>query len=180
MTFQSSELVCINKGSLLPTIVSSPSLFTLTHTHSHTHTHTLTHTALGYTTKVYFNACCTPSPLFDKQKVLSHLPISIGPGHLTETMRTVLQLLLDLCQDPIAALEQIPGGPGPALIAHNADREIQSQGFLPPTKLSDYWSQLYKYASLLQCCENFLSATIPSVPCLLCHPFGESKISNCR
>ena len=140
---------------------------------------TLTHTALGYTTKVYFNACCTPSPLFDKQKVLTHLPISIGPGHLTETMRTVLQLLLDLCQDPIAALERIPGGPGPALIAHNADREIKSQGFLPPTKLSDYWSQLYKYASLLQCCENFLSATIPSVPCLLCHPFGESKIVTC-
>jgi len=131
------------------------------------------HSALGYSTKVYFNACCKPSPLFDEQKLLSHLPISIGPGHLAETMRAVLQLLLDLCQDPLAALERLPNGSGPPVVAHTADGGITSHGFPPPTKLSDYWSQLYKYASLLQCCENFLSATLPSVPCLLCHPFGK-------
>ena len=158
-------LVCINKDILPPSLSCLCScVFKLI---------CITHTALGYTTKVYFNACCKPSPLFDQQKIPTHLPLSIGPGHLTETMRTVLQLLLDLCQDPLAALERIPSGPGPALIAHNADREIKSQGFPPPTKLSDYWSQLYKCASQLECCENFLSATTPSVPCLLCHPFGE-------
>ena len=133
----------------------------------------LTSTALGYSTKVYFNACCKPSPLFDPQKVLTNLPLSIGPGHLAETMRLVLQFMLDLCFDPVAALERIPSGVGPVLVARTQDGEVASHGFAPPNKLSEYWDQLYSYATLLQCCENFLSAATPSAPCLLCHPFGK-------
>ena len=125
--------------------------------------------ALGYSTKVYFNACCKPGPLLNKEKVLSSLPFSLGPGHLAETMHTVLQFLVDLCTDPVAALERIPEGNGFTLTAGTGEvcKKIAS-----PVKLSDYWRQLYHYASLLECCENFLSATKPSAPCLLCHPFG--------
>ena len=128
--------------------------------------------ALGYSTKVYFNACCKPSPLFDQSKVLSSLPFAIGPGYLAETMQSVIQLLLDLCVDSAAALERIPVGNGLALIGRTPEGVIKSQKFSSPGKLSDYWSRLYGYASLLECCENFLSATKPSAPCLLCHPFG--------
>lgn len=127
---------------------------------------------MGYSTKVYFNACCKPSPLFDTAKVLSSLPFSLGPGYLAETMQTVLQLLLDLCIDPAAALKLIPSGNGLDLVARNAEGIIKIQKFSSPGKLSEYWNKLYYYASLLQCCENFLSATKPSAPCLLCHPFG--------
>lgn len=127
--------------------------------------------ALGYSTKVYFNACCQPSPLFARGKLLSSLPLSLGPGHLVETMRAVLQLLLDLCADPVAALARIIPGGGPALVARNQEGVVDSRGFPPPSKLSEFWQQLYHWASLLQCCENFLSATTPSAPCLLCHPF---------
>lgn len=127
---------------------------------------------LGYSTKVYFNACCKPSPLFDQSKLLSSLPFSLGPGYLSETMQAVLQLLLDLCSDPVAAMERIPKGNGLALSAKTADGEYKSQRFNSPMKLSEYWTQLYAYASLLECCENFLSATKPSAPCLVCHSFG--------
>ena len=140
-------------------------------------THMHTHTVLGYSTKVHFNACCKPSPLFDSQKVLTSLPISIGPGYLVDTMRTVLQFLLDLCQDPVAALERIPTGPSPNLVARTLDGETASHGFPPPAKLSEYWIKVYEYSSLLECCENFLSAVPPSAPCLICHPFG--KWSHC-
>ena len=135
------------------------------------------HAALGYSTKVYFNACCKPSPLFDPQKVLASLPISLGPSHLQVTMQSVLQLLLDLCYDPVAALEKIPCGMGPVLVAHTKDGEMASHGFPPPAKLSEYWIQLYEYSGLLQCCDNFLSAVTPSAPCLLCHPFGRHRIT---
>lgn len=87
-------------------------------------------------------------------------------------MQAVLQLLLDLCTDPASALDRIPAGSGLLLIATNAAGEIKSQSFPSPIKLSEYWSQLYSYAALLECCENFLSACKPSAPCLLCHPFG--------
>ena len=135
---------------------------------------TLHHTALGYSTKVYFNACCKPSPLFDACKIVSRLPFSIGPGFLMETMQEVLQLLLDLCIDPATAMDRIPTGSGVLLIVANegADGEMKSQSFPSPGKLSEYWQQLYSYAALLLCCENFLSACKPSAPCLLCHPFG--------
>lgn len=129
--------------------------------------------AVGYSTKVFFNACCKPSPLFDQQKVLSKLPLSVGPSHLAPAMQTVLQLMLDLCLEPEAALSLVPDGSGPLLFVYNGKGEVVSHGFPPPDKLSDYWSQLYSYASVFQCCENFLSATPPSSPCLLCHPFGE-------
>ena len=79
--------------------------------------------------------------------------------------------MVNLCHDPITALQKLPKGNGPAIVAHTSTGEV-SQGFPPPTKLSEYWLHLYHYATLLNCCENFLSATIPSAPCLLCHPFG--------
>lgn len=123
--------------------------------------------ALGYSTKVHFNACCKPGPLFNKKKIMSDLPFSMGPGHLAETMQAVLQLLLNLCSDPVAALERIPEGTGLTLTVG----KVVSKKIASPEKLSDYWQQLYNYASLLECCENFLSATKPSAPCLLCHPF---------
>lgn len=124
---------------------------------------------LGYSTKVHFNACCKPSPIFNKAKVLSSLPFSLGPGYLEETMQNVLQLLLDLCADPASALERIPEGNGVTFTVGTGGvcKKIAS-----PAKLSDYWRQLYNCASVLECCENFLSATKPSAPCLLCHPFG--------
>lgn len=127
--------------------------------------------ALGYSTKVYFNACCKPSPLFDFTKVCTTLPFSYGPGHIVETMQAVLQIMVNLCHDPIIALQKLPKGNGPPIVAHTSTGEV-SQGFPPPTKMSEYWLHLYNYATLLNCCENFLSATIPSAPCLLCHPFG--------
>lgn len=85
-------------------------------------------------------------------------------------MQSVLQLLLDMCTDPAAALERIPEGNGLTLTA--GSNKGVSKKVWSPGKLSDYWCQLYSYASLLECCENFLSATKPSAPCLLCHPFG--------
>ena len=138
-------------------------------------THSLTHTALGYSTKVYFNACCKPSPLFDPNKVHSTLPFCIEPGYLGDTMQKVLQLFLDLSNDPPSSLERLPNGDGPVLSVKMSDGQQVMKKIPPPRKLSDYWSQLYKYASLLECCENFLSASIPSAPCLLCHPFGKSR-----
>ena len=134
-------------------------------------------TALGYSTKVYFNACCKPSPLFDSTKVLSALPLSIEPGYLADTMHKVLQLLLDLCKDPLSALERLPEGDGPLLTVKTSGGEFVSKKFPVPKKLSDYWTNIYKYASLLECCENFLSASTPSAPCLICHPFGKLRSS---
>ena len=150
----------------------------ITHTHTtpHTHTHHTTHTsvtALGYSTKVYFNACCKPSPLFDPSKVLSSLPFCLEASFLADNTQKVLQLFLDLSKDPMASLEVLPEGDGPALIVKTSDGQVVTRNFPAPLKLSDYWSNLYKYASLLECCENFLSASIPSAPCLLCHPFGK-------
>lgn len=133
--------------------------------------------ALGYSTKVYFNACCKPSVLFDATKIPSNLHFSVGPGFLAETMQAVLQHMLDLCIDPVAALERIPEGNGLVLYAKSAG-VLSSKKFPSPEKLSSYWSNLYSYAASLQCCENFLSATKPSAPCLLCHPFG--KTTNTR
>lgn len=87
-------------------------------------------------------------------------------------MQAALQLLLDVCTDPAAVLERIPEGNGLALTVKTADGMTKSKSFPPPSKLSEYWTNLYNYASLFECCENFLSATKPSAPCLLCHPFG--------
>ena len=111
--------------------------------------------------------------MFDKAKLLSSLPFSLGPGYLSETMQAVLQLLLDMCSDPVAAMQRIPEGNGLVLSARTAEGEYKCKRFSSPLKLSDYWTQLYTYASLLECCENFLSANKPSAPCLLCHPFGK-------
>ena len=127
--------------------------------------------ALGYSTKVYFNACCKPSALFDKER-LGGVPYSIGPAHIGQTMREVLQLLVDLCVDPGHALSLVQKGPGPVLQAQSNTGDVMVTTFAPPTKLSEYWTQLYTYAKMFQCCENFLSATPPSCPCLICHPFG--------
>ena len=91
-------------------------------------------------------------------------------------MQTVIQLLLDLCIDPPAALERIPEGDGLPLTA-GAAGTVCCKKMVSPGKLSDYWRQLYSYASILQCCDNFLSATKPSAPCLLCHPFGMEHAS---
>lgn len=68
--------------------------------------------ALGYSTKVYFNACCKPSPLLDTSKLLSSLPLSLGPGHLSDSIKNVLQLLLDLCVNPEEGLNRLPTAPG--------------------------------------------------------------------
>lgn len=89
-------------------------------------------------------------------------------------MRAVVQLLLDLCVDPAAALQRIPEGDGLILVAGPAGGVCKKM--VSPGKLSDYWRQLYGYALMLQCCDNFLSAAKPSAPCLLCHPFG---MGNC-
>lgn len=137
----------------------------------------MAHTELGYSTKVYFNACCKPSPLFSLSKVLSKLPFSVGPGHMAETMQAVLQVLLNLCSDPASALDRLPSGSGMLLVVTTASGDIKSQSFPYPTKLSEYWPRVYKYAAALECCENFLSAKKPSAPCLLCHPFGELLLS---
>ena len=129
--------------------------------------------ALGYTTKIYFNACCKPSPLFDKQLVLHSLPLSLGPGYIHDTLQALLQLLLDLTIQPWTVLETIRDGSGPELRITGPNGKTITKHFPVPDKLSQYWSEIYYYCQLFQCCENFLSATPPSAPCLLCHPFGK-------
>ena len=126
--------------------------------------------ALGYSTKVYFNACCKPSELFNQDH--RFLPYSIGPGHIATNMKEVLQVLINMCLDPAHGLSLVQKGPGPVLQAQTSSGETLLSTFTPPNKLSDYWTQLYAYAKLFQCCENFLSPGPPSCPCLLCHPFG--------
>ncbi|CAI8050289.1 Polyhomeotic-like protein 2 [Geodia barretti] len=122
--------------------------------------------ALGYSTKVYFNACCRPSPLFDETLLLSSLPISLGPSHLADAMRNIIQLLVDFCVNPEEALNKLP-----TAAAKRGDVIVSSHSIPAPGKLSEFWIQLYNHISLLQCCENFVSAHPPSAPCLLCHPF---------
>ena len=61
---------------------------------------------------------------------------------------------------------------GPLLVAKRGDTVLASHTIPVPGKLSEFWTQLYNYVALLQCCENFVSAHPPSAPCLLCHPFG--------
>ena len=142
--------------------------------YTHTHTHTLSPvSALGYSTKVYFNACCKPSPLFDNDKLISSLPLCFEAGYLTDSTHKVLQLFLDLSKDPLATLERLPEGEGPLLTVTTSSGQVVTKKCPSPAKLSEYWSNLYRCASLLECCENFLSACIPSAPCLLCHPFGK-------
>ena len=154
---------------------------TITHIHTHTHTHThFPFSALGYSTKIYFNACCKPSPLFDVNKVASSLPFSFEAGYFAETTQKVLQLFVDLSKDPLTALQRFPEGDGPVITAKSLTGEVFTRKCQVPKKLSDYWINMYKYAELFECCENFLSASIPSVPCLLCHPFGKSNLSMCR
>ena len=86
----------------------------------------------------------------------------------------LIPVTLVLCLDPVAALELIPAaGVGPLIVAHTSDGDVASKHIIVPSKLSEYWLQLYEYSNKLQCCENFFSATQPSVPCLICHPFGE-------
>ncbi len=84
----------------------------------------------------------------------------------------MLQLFVDLCKDPLAALQRIPEGDGPIIIAHSPTG-VLTRKCLAPEKLSEYWIRMYQYAEIFECCENFLSASIPSAPCLLCHPFGK-------
>lgn len=126
--------------------------------------------ALGYSTKVYFNACCKPSPLFNSE--YHYIPYSTGPDHIADTMRDVLQVMINLCSDPVQGLNLVPKGPGLVLQAQKTGGETVTSTFTPPNKLSDYWAQIYAYAGVFQCCENFLSPGPPSCPCLLCHPFG--------
>ena len=130
---------------------------------------------LGYTTKVYFNACCIPSPLFDEAMVLTCLPLSIGPGYIADTMQELVQLLLNLCRDPLDAVKLIPDEVSgvEVHVVSPIGEGVVTKCFSPPTKLSGYWSDVYYYGSLFKCCENFLSATPPSSPCLLCHSFGK-------
>ena len=152
---------------------TSPSQYLIKYTYQHTYSHT-PFPALGYSTKVYFNACCKPSPLFDPNKVISSLPFSFEAGYLTEMTQKVLQLFVDLCKDPLSTLQRLPEGDGPVITAKSSTGELLTRKCPAPKKLSDYWVSLYKYAELFECCENFLSASIPSAPCLLCHPFGKS------
>lgn len=128
---------------------------------------------LGYSTKVYFNACCHPSPLFDREKVVHCLPLSLGPSHIALSLRAILQLFVDLCEDKEQALTLIMEGKGPTVTATARTGETLTKSFAAPSKLSQYWLQVYDYSSIFKCCENFLSATTPSAPCLLCHSFGE-------
>ena len=117
--------------------------------------------------------CCRPSPLFDPDKVISDLPFSLGPGNIAETTQSVLQLLVNLCKDPVAALAHVPSGNGPSIVAKSSETAMSSIQLGVPKKLSSYWSMLFQCVSDLRCCENFLSATPPSAPCLLCHPYRE-------
>ncbi len=116
--------------------------------------------------------CCVPSPLLDPAKVISDLPFSIGPGTIAEITQSVLQLLVNLCRDPVSALSHISSGNGPTLVAENLTSFMQVQVGVP-VKLSAYWSMLFQFSADLGCCENFLSASPPSAPCLLCHPYRE-------
>lgn len=117
--------------------------------------------------------CCKPSPLFEPDKIISNLPFSIGPGTISETAQSVLQLLVNLCKDPVAALALVPNGSGPCITATSSEGVVSSIQFSELKKLSSYWSTLLQFASDLGCCENFLSAMEPSAPCLLCHPYRE-------
>ena len=136
------------------------------------------HTVLGYTTKVYFNACCNPSPLFDDTMVLRCLPLSIGPGYIGDTIQELVQLLLKLCKDPLDAIKLLPDEASGVQVhaVSPITGGVATRHFIPPTKLSSYWTDVYYYGNLFKCCENFLSATPPSSPCLLCHSFGEQQI----
>ena len=113
-------------------------------------------------------------------KVASSLPFSFEAGYFAETTQKVLQLFIDLSKDPLTALQRFPEGDGPVITAKSLTSEVFTRKCQVPKKLSDYWINMYKYAELFECCENFLSASIPSVPCLLCHPFGKSNLSMCR
>lgn len=119
--------------------------------------------------------CCVPSPLFDSTKVVTDLPFFIGPGGIAETTQSVVQLLVNLCRDPVSALAHIPSGSGPSVVAESAESGMSSVQLHVgvPVKLSAYWSMLFQFAADLECCENFLSASPPSAPCLLCHPYRE-------
>ena len=69
---------------------------------------------------------------------------------------------------------RLPVFVGPAVSVYASEGGVTASHAIPtPTKLSEFWKQLYGYSQLLECCENFLSASPPSAPCLLCHPFGE-------
>lgn len=139
--------------------------------------------ALGYTTKVYFNACCIPSPLFNKTLVHQLLPLSIGPGYIGDTLQTLVQLLIDFCNEPYNAIKMIAteSNNGPQLKAITPSGETIYRNITSPTKLSSYWSDVYYYSQLFKCCDNFLSAIPPSAPCLLCHSFGMLSVtSNCN
>ena len=61
---------------------------------------------------------------------------------------------------------------GPLLVAKDGDTVLASHSIPAPSKLSEFWVQLYSHVATLECCENFVSAHPPSAPCLLCHPFG--------
>ncbi len=129
-----------------------------------------------YRTRVYFNACCKPSPLLDPSKVLSKLPFSLGPRYRMDvTLQAVLKQLLDLCSDPVTALDCLPStGSGMLLVTTTATGKLKSKGFCCPSSSSEFWSLLLKYVEALGCCKNFVSSRKPLVPCLLCHPLGTS------
>ena len=46
------------------------------------------------------------------EKLLSTLPVSLGPAHLAESLKNVIQLLIDLCTNPEEALNRLPTAAG--------------------------------------------------------------------
>ena len=100
------------------------------------------------------------------------MPFSLAPATLSEATQHFFQTMLDLSKDPLEVLSQVPEGQGLAVAAYAAHGESVQRYTASPRTLSQYWSVVMDFATnTLQCCENFVSAAPPSVPCLICHPF---------
>ena len=130
-------------------------------------------TELGYSTQVYFNACCKPPRSLDFSKVTNLLPYTIEASTLDESTLKFFQVILSISADPHAVFECIPKGLGPSLsLASESSSKLHQRQIYTPVTLSQFWSLIVGFAvEQLLCCENFVSATPPSSPCLVCHPF---------
>lgn len=127
---------------------------------------------LGYSTQVFFNACCKPPELLDRQKVACNLPFTLQPSTLAESTRQFFLVLISVSNDPKAIFDAIPEGSGPVISVQTLSGQTVQKSILAPVTLSQYWSLLMDFTvEKLTCCENFISASPPSTPCLVCHPF---------
>ena len=127
---------------------------------------------LGYSTQLYLNACCRPPSCLSPEKIATSMPFCLPPATLSEATQQFFQTMLDLSREPLEVLSRVPEGQGLAVTAHGPNGERAHRLTVSPRTLSQYWSSVMDFAtSVLQCCENFISAAPPSVPCLICHPF---------